>query len=108
MNNFVKISFLCTIGLIFFISSACYAGQTESAVKNTSANEISSAAKNESTGKIQSKEKIITDNKSAPSIFFPENTYKFKNAVEGKELVHSFMVKNKGDAPLLIQKVRTG
>ncbi|MEA2059963.1 MAG: DUF1573 domain-containing protein [Thermodesulfobacteriota bacterium] len=108
MNNFVKISFLYTLGLIFFISFSCCAGQAESAGENTSAKGIQSAAKNESAEKIQSKEKTITDNKTAPSIFFQENTYKFKNAVEGKELVHSFMVKNKGNAPLLIQNVRTG
>ncbi|MFO7883914.1 MAG: hypothetical protein R6U68_03750 [Desulfobacteraceae bacterium] len=92
MKNFAKISFVCTIGLIFFISSSCCAGQTESTGENVSAREIHSAAKKE----------------SAPCVFFPAHTYKFKNAVEGTEIVHSFMVQNKGNAPLLIQNVRTG
>jgi Protein of unknown function (DUF1573) len=45
---------------------------------------------------------------SSPSVFVPENRYAFPTVIEGTEVTHDFSIKNKGDAPLIIEKVRTG
>ena len=44
----------------------------------------------------------------APKILFPESTHEFETVLDGAEVTHDFVVKNEGDAPLEIQKVRTG
>ena len=43
-----------------------------------------------------------------PNSFFPHDRYDFKSALEGEEVVHDFIVQNKGTAPLVIEKVKTG
>jgi hypothetical protein len=43
-----------------------------------------------------------------PSILIPESLYKFSPVLEGTEIIHDFIVQNKGTAPLKIEKVRTG
>jgi hypothetical protein len=44
----------------------------------------------------------------SPSIFVPESKYAFSTVIEGAEVTHGFIIKNKGDAVLNIEKVRTG
>ncbi len=43
-----------------------------------------------------------------PSAFFPETQYAFAPVLEGTEIMHDFILQNKGTAPLEIKKVRTG
>lgn len=43
-----------------------------------------------------------------PVVFLPENQYRFAPVLEGTPVTHTFVIKNKGTAPLEIQKVRTG
>ena len=43
-----------------------------------------------------------------PVAFFPEPRYTFDQALEGRELLHDFVIMNKGDAPLDVQKVKSG
>ena len=43
-----------------------------------------------------------------PSAYLPVNTYKFDQVVEGTEIDHQFIIQNKGNAPLNIEKVKTG
>lgn len=43
-----------------------------------------------------------------PSISIPEKVYDFGEAAEGGEVVHDFIVKNTGQAPLEINQVRPG
>ena len=43
-----------------------------------------------------------------PSIFIPNNQYTFSPVLDGTEITHDFVIQNKGDAPLAIEKVRTG
>lgn len=43
-----------------------------------------------------------------PSALFPETRFEFKPVLAGVSVTHSFIVKNKGTAPLNIEKVRTG
>lgn len=44
----------------------------------------------------------------SPSAFLPENRYIFSSVVEGSQIEHDFIIKNKGTAPLNIEKVKTG
>ncbi len=44
---------------------------------------------------------------SAPVAFLPEKIFEFKPTLGGKEVVHDFVVQNKGDALLKIEKVKT-
>lgn len=43
-----------------------------------------------------------------PTAFLPEASYEFKPVLEGKKVVHDFLLQNKGNAPLKIVKIRTG
>ena len=44
----------------------------------------------------------------APTAFLPETQYSFPRVLEGTEVLHDFIMQNKGTAPLEIKKVRTG
>ncbi|MBW2407247.1 MAG: DUF1573 domain-containing protein [Deltaproteobacteria bacterium] len=44
----------------------------------------------------------------SPSAFVPENRYTFPTVIDGTEVTHDFIIQNKGDAPLVIEKVKTG
>ncbi len=43
-----------------------------------------------------------------PAAFFPEPRYTFNQELEGTEVLHDFVIMNKGDAPLDVQKVKSG
>jgi len=43
-----------------------------------------------------------------PTVFFPSTKYEFAPVAEGVIVRHHFIVQNKGDKDLLINKVRTG
>ena len=43
-----------------------------------------------------------------PEAFFPERIWNFDSVLEGAEVVHDFVVKNTGSAPLEILGVKTG
>jgi hypothetical protein len=43
-----------------------------------------------------------------PDAFVPESTHKFEKVVEGAEVTYDFVIENKGDAPLNVEKVKTG
>jgi hypothetical protein len=38
----------------------------------------------------------------------PESRYTFPTVLDGTEVTHDFVIQNKGDAELVIEKVRTG
>lgn len=42
------------------------------------------------------------------SVFVPESRYTFPTVIDGTEVTHDFTLQNKGDAPLVIEKVKTG
>ncbi|MBC8178169.1 MAG: hypothetical protein ISR61_07230 [Desulfobacteraceae bacterium] len=46
--------------------------------------------------------------KDSPSVIFPDPGYEFAAVFEGVEVVHDFVVQNKGTATLDIQKVSGG
>jgi hypothetical protein len=46
--------------------------------------------------------------KDVPVAFAPEAEYKFTSALDGDEVVHDFIILNKGTAELKIERVQTG
>lgn len=44
----------------------------------------------------------------SPSVFVPESRYTFPTVIDGAEITHDFIIQNKGDAPLVIERVKTG
>ena len=45
---------------------------------------------------------------TGPVISVPDNRYEFAPVVEGTQITHKFILSNTGDAPLKIERVRTG
>ena len=45
---------------------------------------------------------------NSPSVLFPETRFEFKPVVDGVDVTHLYIVKNKGATPLEIEKVKTG
>jgi len=44
----------------------------------------------------------------SPGAFLPQKSFEFKPVPEGTKVLHEFVLKNTGSAPLQIQEVRTG
>jgi len=43
-----------------------------------------------------------------PKAYIAESVFEFNPVVEGTEIVHEFILKNRGDAPLEILKIESG
>ena len=56
------------------------------------------------TGSFGAQDKTL----QSPTAFLPETQYSFPRVLEGTEVLHDFIMQNKGTAPLEIKKVRTG
>ncbi len=48
------------------------------------------------------------EEKKSPSVFFPEPSYEFESAVDGVDVLHDFVIMNRGTDILQVQKVKTG
>ena len=48
------------------------------------------------------------NNESQPTAFLPEVKYEFLPVVEGTQVMHEFVIQNKGSSPLSVDKVLTG
>jgi hypothetical protein len=46
--------------------------------------------------------------KESPVAVAPEPRYEFAPVPEGSEVMHDYVVQNKGTAPLIIEQVKTG
>jgi hypothetical protein len=44
----------------------------------------------------------------AATAFFPTTIWEFEPVVDGKQIVHDFLIQNKGTALLQVEKVKTG
>jgi len=42
------------------------------------------------------------------SVFFPESQYEFSPVLDGTKVVHDFVIQNKGNAMLTVDRVKTG
>lgn len=49
-----------------------------------------------------------TDQRTGPKAYLPENVYEFAPVMEGLQVVHEFVVHNKGDEPLNILNIKSG
>ena len=47
-------------------------------------------------------------NDAGPAALFPKTLYEFSPVLDGAEVVHEFVVQNKGTAMLSIERVKTG
>jgi hypothetical protein len=45
---------------------------------------------------------------AGPAAFFPQTRYEFSPVLDGAKVVHEFVVQNKGNAALNIERVKTG
>ena len=45
---------------------------------------------------------------TGPQAYLPETVFEFQPVVEGTEIVHEFILQNRGDAPLEILKLESG
>ncbi len=43
-----------------------------------------------------------------PQAYLPETVFEFDPVVDGTEIVHEFILQNRGDAPLEILKIESG
>lgn len=43
-----------------------------------------------------------------PDAFLPESAYEFEPVLEGTQVTHEFVLKNRGDAPLNILQIKSG
>lgn len=48
------------------------------------------------------------ENDAAPSVFFPETHHEFSPVLEDTTVVHDFVIQNKGNAILNVDRVKTG
>ena len=46
--------------------------------------------------------------KQVPKAVLPERIYEFEPVAEGTLVSHRFILQNRGDAPLIIEKIKTG
>lgn len=44
---------------------------------------------------------------AAPSAFVPQPQYEFAPVIDGQDVAHDFIIQNKGNAPLTIERVKT-
>ncbi len=53
---------------------------------------------------------FCTGNKAieTPSVLFPAKRYMFAPVLDGSEIIHDYVVQNKGAATLEIERVKTG
>jgi hypothetical protein len=47
------------------------------------------------------------EEKNRPQAHFPENAFTFNKIVEGTLIIHDFVIKNTGNAPLVVEKVKS-
>jgi hypothetical protein len=45
---------------------------------------------------------------AVPIVYFPAARYEFPTVVEGQEVVHEFVIANRGTAPLIVERVKSG
>ena len=56
----------------------------------------------------QSQSGDATASEKVASAFMPVTNWEFDPVVDGKAVMHDFVIQNKGDAPLNISRVKTG
>lgn len=47
------------------------------------------------------------EEKIKPEAYFPEQTFTFDRVLEGSQVIHDFVIKNKGNGPLAVERVKS-
>jgi hypothetical protein len=47
------------------------------------------------------------EEENRPEAHFPENTFTFDKVLEGTLVIHDFVIKNTGNAPLIVENVKS-
>ncbi|MCD6271910.1 MAG: DUF1573 domain-containing protein [Deltaproteobacteria bacterium] len=50
----------------------------------------------------------VKEELKTPDSFFPEESFDFGKVVDGIQITHDFKVLNRGNAPLVVKRVKTG
>ena len=50
----------------------------------------------------------VKEELKTPDSFFPEDSFDFGKVVDGTQITHDFKVLNRGPAPLVVKRVKTG
>ncbi len=48
------------------------------------------------------------ENEQGPNVYFPETHYEFPPVLEDTTVIHDFVIQNKGNAILNVDRVKTG
>lgn len=51
---------------------------------------------------------LVSEPVAHPKAVFPDNVFEFQPVMEGQEVMHDFIVRNQGEADLLIKRVKPG
>jgi hypothetical protein len=107
----MKISFAvaAVMGLIFIMlvpyAARSYAEGIAISDKNF---KNGTAELNSDSDKLSAEAAAVKTDAKAPSVFLPVKSWEFEPVVDGVEVVHDFVVQNKGTAALNIERVKTG
>ncbi|MBF0257901.1 MAG: hypothetical protein HQK62_03515 [Desulfamplus sp.] len=116
MNGMCKI-FVYSLIIFLCAASSGFSANTTEANKETVEQKTSDQSKavlkqENSEQKNETSKQAVSaknqDSSKAPSVFFPEPKFEFDSEVDGAELVHDFIIMNKGTDTLEVQKVKTG
>lgn len=47
------------------------------------------------------------EEKTKSEAYFPEQTFTFDRVLEGNQVIHDFVIKNKGNGPLAVERVKS-
>jgi hypothetical protein len=51
---------------------------------------------------------LTPESDKVPKAFLPVTKWEFEPVIDGQEVVHEFAIQNKGNAPLNVERVKTG
>lgn len=103
MNRKCKIV-VCSLLFYLCVAHPSFSANTAEQSKDTA---VKAASEQKSdAAKADSEQK--KDGGTSASVFFPAPAYEFASAVDGTDVVHDFVIMNKGTDLLKVEKVKTG
>ena len=105
MDHFKAVG-LSLLFVLFLLIPPCLGADSDVVMAGSAGVKKTESAKTDTPIDVKKEQQDEAD--KAPSIRFEAPDFTFDKAVEGVEITHDFVVKNTGNAPLYIQKVRTG
>lgn len=103
----LKLILFMFLSLCLAFSSTVFAEETKK--DGASQSTVIQKDENVQTGaETPEKTEVEEESNGVPIAVAPEPSFEFETAVEGSEVLHDFVILNKGDDILKIEKVRTG